>query len=68
MKRLEELTEELMKVFNHKEEEGVRFLYGFYQLLQEPNISLFILEDYRKKEEKRRQGLKEKVVMEKKWA
>lgn len=68
MKRLEELTEELMKVFNHKEEEGVHFLYGFYQLLQEPNISLFILEDYRKKEEKRRQGLKEKVVMEKKWA
>lgn len=66
MKRLEELTEELMKVFNHKEEDGVHFLYGFYQLLQEPNISLSILEDYRKKEEKRRQGLKEHAILENK--
>lgn len=66
MKRLEELTEEMMKVFNHKEEDGVHFLYGFYQLLQEPNISLSILEDYRKKEEKRRQELKEKPIVENK--
>lgn len=66
MKRLEELTEQLMKVFNHKEEDGVHFLYGFYQLLQEPNISLSILEDYRKKEEQRRQGLKENAIVENK--
>lgn len=46
IKQLKELTEFLLKYVDHKEQDTVLFIYGFYQLLEQPNISMAMVERY----------------------
>ena len=67
IEKLKEFIELLMKHINHKEEYAVTFVYEFYELLQEPNVSLSLLENYRNSMEKnyRKQVEAEPIVIQK---
>lgn len=53
MKQLKELTEFLLKYVDHKEQDAVLFIYGFYQLLEQQNVSMAMVERYIKHEQEK---------------
>lgn len=46
MVQVQNITELLLKYTDHKEQEAVFFIYGFYQMLQQSNVSIAMLEQY----------------------
>lgn len=46
MEQIKVVTELLLKHTDHKDQEGVFFIYGLYQMLQQSNITVAMIEQY----------------------
>lgn len=53
--QLKMLTEFLLKHVDHKEQKAVLLIYGFYQLLEQNNVSIAMVESYIKEELKKKE-------------
>ena len=62
-KQLEELNQYLLQKINHQDKQGVKFLYGIYELIQQEGYYLEGIEDYIREFAEKEKGVEENEVI-----